>query len=79
MGDGRERKMKDGDSYIVALPVTLLLPAQPADAAFNKATRRINILFSFFPRTIKDWSLIPSTIRAERYSSFCNYNLMYNF
>ena len=64
--------MKDGDNYVVALPVTSLLPAQPADAAFNKATRRIN-LFNFFPSAIKDWSLIPSTIRAERYSNFCNY------
>ena len=64
--------MKDGDNYIVALPVTSLLPAQPEDTAFNISNQRINILFSFFPRTIKDWSLIPSTIRAERYSSFCN-------
>ena len=76
--DKKERKMKDGDNYIVALPVTSLLPAQPEDTAFNISNQRINILFSFFPRTIKDWSLIPSTIKAERYSSFCNY-LIFNF
>lgn len=29
-------------------------------------------LSSFFPRTIKNWNLIPPAIRAENYSNFCN-------
>lgn len=36
-------------------------------------------LFNFFPRTIKEWNLIPSTISAESYSNFCNYLLSRNF
>ena len=74
--------MKDGDNYIIALPLTAFLPAV---AAFNKklldlalAITIVSCCFLFFPGTIKDWNLIPSTIRAGSYLSFLNY-LNYNF
>ena len=74
--------MKDGDNYIIALPLTALLPAV---AAFNKklldlalAMTIVSCCFLFFPGTIKDWNLIPSTIRAGSHSIFLNY-LNYNF
>ena len=78
--DKKERKMKDGDNYIIALPVTAFLPAV---AAFNKlldlefAVTIVSRCFLFFPGTITDWNLIPSTIRAGSHSSFLSY-LNYN-
>ena len=30
-------------------------------------------VFSFFPKTINDWYLIPTTIRTVSYSKFCDY------
>ena len=78
--------MKDGDNYIIALLLTALLPAV---AAFNKKLLDLALVmtivmtivsccFLFFPGTIKDWNLIPSTIRAGSHSIFLNY-LNYNF
>ena len=78
----KERKLKDGDNYIIALPLTALLPAV---AEFNKklldlalAMTIVSCCFLFFPGTIKDWNLIPSTIRAGSHSIFLSY-LNYNF
>ena len=74
--------MKDGDNDIIALPLTALLPAV---AAFNKKLLDLALVmaivsccFLFFPGTIKDWNLIPSTIRAGSHSVFLKY-LNYNF
>lgn len=52
---------------------------QPAVATFDKKPldEYKKPYAFFFPRTINDWNLIPSMIRAESYSNFCNY-LCYN-